>query len=94
MAEVTGAWIRRPTVVVAKITTGDHSERTDGGQRARLGAAQRGLAVPVPNHLAVQSARQVQASREWLARVGGARALVTLALSPASLVASITAALV
>ncbi len=32
--QVPGAWIGRPIALVPKITTGDNSERTCGGQRA------------------------------------------------------------
>ena len=39
MPEVAGPWVGRPVVVVPEITTGDHSKRTDGRQRARLRAA-------------------------------------------------------
>ncbi|MBM4194675.1 MAG: hypothetical protein FJ202_09905 [Gemmatimonadetes bacterium] len=51
VAKVTGAWVRRSAGVVREITTGDHSEGSDGGQRSRLRAAQRVLAVAVPYQL-------------------------------------------
>src|SRR5262249_25495517 len=54
--QVTGAGIERPVVVVAEITTGDHSEGTDGRQRPRFRAAERVLAIPVANDLALEAA--------------------------------------
>jgi len=36
VAEVAGARIGRSIVVLAKVTTGDHSKRTNGRQRAGL----------------------------------------------------------
>ena len=39
MSEVARPWIGRAIVVVPEITTGDHSKRADGRERARLGSA-------------------------------------------------------
>ena len=39
VSQVARAWIGGAAVVVAQITTGDHSECTDGRERARFGAA-------------------------------------------------------
>ena len=64
-------------MVVAEITTGDHSKRADGRERPRFRAAQRVLAIAVANDLALESARQIEVAREGLARVvadGRARA--------------------
>lgn len=79
--------------MVPEITTGDHSERSDRGQRPRLGATQHVLAIAVPHQLALQAARQVQVMREHLAWIGIARPFVPFTLWPARIVASITAVL-
>jgi hypothetical protein len=84
MAEVTGAWIGRPTVVVAKITTGDHSERTDRRERARLGTAQRVLAIAVAYQLAFWTAGQMDVARERVARL--AVPPLSIAVTPARIV--------
>lgn len=47
----------------------------------------------MPHDLTLQSVRQVQVTRERLAGIGVARTLVPVALGPARVVASITAAL-
>ena len=62
VSQVAGAWISRAAVVVSEITTGDHSERTNGRERARFGAAQGVFAIAVANELALWSARQVNMS--------------------------------
>ena len=59
VSKVAGSWISRAAVVVAEITTGDHSERTNGRERSRFGAAQGVLAITVANELALWPARQV-----------------------------------
>ena len=56
-------------MVVSEITTGDHSECTDGRQRAHLRAAQRVFAIAVANDLAIEPARQVEFPREHVSRV-------------------------
>jgi len=93
VAEVTGTWIDRAIVMVAEVTTGDHSKRADRGQRARLRPPQRVFAVAVAHELAFRSARQVQMSGEHLTRVGVARASFAITLRPAGIVSNITAAL-
>jgi len=80
--------------VVPEITTGDHSKRTDGCQRARLRATQRVLAVAVPHQLTFLSARQVEVPCEHLPRIGIAHPLLAVAVRPSSVVAGIAAALV
>src|SRR5262249_32919334 len=57
--QVTGSGIERPVVVVAEITTGGYSERTDGRERTRFRAAKRVLTIPVANDFALESARQI-----------------------------------
>ena len=49
VSQVAGPWISRATVVVAEITTGDNSERTNGCECSRFGAAQGVLAITVAN---------------------------------------------
>jgi hypothetical protein len=50
--QVARPWISRAPIVVAEITTGDHSERADGRERSRFRAAQRVLAIAIVNQLA------------------------------------------
>jgi hypothetical protein len=56
--QVARTWIGGVAVVVAEITTGDHSECADGRKRSRFGAAQGVLAIAVVNELAVSPARK------------------------------------
>ncbi|MBI4486535.1 MAG: hypothetical protein HY655_11045 [Acidobacteria bacterium] len=49
--------------------------------------------LAVPHQLAFQTARQVQVTREYLARIDVTRALGAFTLRPARVVAAITAAL-
>src|SRR5258708_38704215 len=78
-------------MVISEITTGDHSNRTDGRQRARLRAAQRVLAIAVAHHLSLQPARQVEIARERLARIERALRRLALAFRPTCIVAWIVA---
>jgi hypothetical protein len=55
-------------IMVSQVTTGDHSERADGGQRARLGTTKGVLAVAVEHPLALRSSRQADVTREGVAR--------------------------
>ena len=92
MSKIAGAWIGWAIVMISEITTGDHSKRTDGRERPRLGAAQGVLAVTVAHDLPLESARQLEIARERLARIERAVACVALAIRPASIVAGISAA--
>jgi hypothetical protein len=69
-------------VVVAQITTGDHSKGTDGRKDSRFGTAQGVFLVSVAHDLPVGSMGQVQVTRERVARViSVARVMVPLAPS-------------
>jgi hypothetical protein len=48
--------ISRAPIVVAEITTGDHSECANGRERSRFGAAQCVLAISIVNQFALASA--------------------------------------
>jgi hypothetical protein len=69
VAKVARSRISGTIVVVSEITTGDHSKRPDRCERARFRAAQFVLAISVTNDLAIASSRQVEVTREDLARV-------------------------
>jgi hypothetical protein len=90
--EVTGTRIRHPTVVVSKVTTGDHSKGADGGQRARFRAAEHVLAIAVTNQLSLESTRQVEMPREWVAGLAIALAGVAVACAPARIRRAVAAA--
>ncbi len=68
VTQVATADIRRPVQVVVEITTGDHPERTNGRERARLGSPQRVLATAVAHDLAIGSARKVHVPFEHVTR--------------------------
>ena len=94
-------WRRSPertsaglAVVVAEVTTGDHSEGADGRERARLGAAQGVLAIAVANQLALGSTRQVDVTRERVARLTVTLSIVAVAGVPAGIVSGGAAVLV
>jgi hypothetical protein len=76
-------------VSITEITTGDHSKRADGRERARLGTAQCVFTIAVPYDFAVQPARQIEITRERLARIEGAIRRLAVAIRPARLVAGI-----
>jgi hypothetical protein len=76
--------------MVSQVTTGDHSERANGGQGARFGAPQRVLAIAVTNELALRSARQVYVPREGVTRLVIALSSVAVALSPAGVVIAVS----
>ena len=80
--------------MVAEVTTGDHSEGADPGQRARLRPAQRVLASAIANPLAFGAAGQVDVSRKDVARLSVTPITVTVADVPAGIVARGAAALV
>src|SRR5919106_1896966 len=66
VSQVTRPGISRAPIVVAEITTGDHSECTNGRQRPGFGAAQGVFAIAVVHELALWSARQVNMSAECI----------------------------
>jgi hypothetical protein len=71
--------------VVSEITTGDHSECTDGRERPGFGAAQGVFAIAIVNDLALASAWQVDVARERVPDVGIAFARVAVAVGPAGI---------
>jgi len=89
MSQIARAWIERPVVLVAEITTGDHPKGTDGRESPRLGSSERVLAISNASDLALRSARQVQVSCEDLARV-----VPAVSLGPTRIVARIVTILV
>lgn len=56
VAEVARTRVGRTAVVVAEITTGDHSERADRRERSRFRAAEGVLPISIVNRLATASA--------------------------------------
>jgi hypothetical protein len=90
VSQVARAWISRAAVVVAEITTGDHSERANGRERSRFGAAQRVLAIAIVNQLAVASAWQVNVAHERVPDLGIAFARVAVAVGPAGIVIALS----
>jgi hypothetical protein len=90
MSKIARAWIGRTIVMISEITTGDHSKRTDGGERPRLRAAQGVLAIAVADDLSLRSTRQFQIAREWLARIDRAVSCVALAFGPPRIVTRIS----
>jgi hypothetical protein len=88
VSQVTRPGISRAPIVVSEITTGDHSECTNGRERPGFGAAQGVLAIAVVNELALWSARQVNMSAECIrglaiaVSVGPARIVVAIPSVP------------
>jgi hypothetical protein len=70
MPEVTRARVKRTAFAVAQIACGDHAERADRRQRARLGTAQPVLAIAENDTRAIRTARQIDVPDEhvtWIA---------------------------
>jgi hypothetical protein len=84
--QVAGAWISGAAIVVAEITTGDHSERANGRERSRFGAAQRVLAISIVHQLALWPARQVNMSAERVPDLAVAFSIVAISVGPAGIV--------
>jgi hypothetical protein len=80
--------------VVPEITTGDHSERTDGRERSGFGAAQGVFAIAVVNELALRPARQVNMSAECVSDLWIAFSIVASAVSPARIAVAVPAVLI
>jgi hypothetical protein len=89
VSQVAGPWIGRAPIVVSEITTGDHSECTNGRERPRFGAAQRVFAIAVVNELALWSARQVNMSAEGIPDLAIAFSIVAISVRPAGIVIAI-----
>jgi hypothetical protein len=87
--QVAGPWISRAPIVVSEITTGDHSECTDGRERPGLGTAQGVLAIVIVHELALWSARQVNMSAECIRDVAIAFSIVAISVGPAGIVVAI-----
>lgn len=92
MSQVAGPWISRAPIVISEITTGDHSECTNGRERPRLGAAQGVLALAVVKELARRPARQVNMSAECIRNLAIAFSIVAISVGPAGIVTAIVVA--
>jgi hypothetical protein len=68
--------------------TGDHSKGADGGQGPRLRTAKRVLAIAVTHQLAICPAREVQLTREDVARIVVARPFVAVTFRRVSTLAT------
>jgi hypothetical protein len=88
--QVAGPWISRAPIVVSEITTGDHSECTDGRERPRFGTAQGVLAIAVMNQFALWSTWQVNVAGEWIRDLAIAFSIVAVAVGPAGIVIAVT----
>ena len=89
VSQVAGSWISRAPIVVSEITTGDHSERTNGRERPGFGAAQGVFAIAVVHELALASARQVNMSAERIRDIAIAFSIVAISVGPAGIVIAI-----
>jgi hypothetical protein len=87
--QVAGAWISRAAVVVAEIATGDHSERANGREGSRFGAAQRVVAISVVNQLAIAPAGQVNMARERVPDFAIAFSRVAVSVGPAGIMVAV-----
>jgi hypothetical protein len=85
MSQVAGPWISGADVVVAEITTGDHSERANGRERSGFGAAKRVLAIAVMNQFAFWSTWQVNVTGECIRDLAIALSIVALSVGPAGI---------
>jgi hypothetical protein len=88
--QVARPWISRAPIVVSEITTGDHSECTDGRERPRFGTAQGVLAIAVMNELALAPTRQVNVSCECVSALTIALSIVAVAVGPAGIVIAVS----
>src|SRR5919106_4838261 len=86
VSQVARPGIRRASIVVSEITTGDHSERTNGRERPGFGAAQGVFAIAVVNELALWSARQVNMSAECIRDLAVAFSIVAISVGPSGIV--------
>jgi hypothetical protein len=94
VSQVAGPWIGRAPIVVSKITTGDHSEGTNGRERPGFGAAQGVFAIAVVNEFTLWSARQVNLSAECIRDLATAFSIVAIAVSPARIAVAIPSVLI
>jgi hypothetical protein len=89
MPQIARARIERSIVLVAEITTGDHSKGTDRRECPRLRTAERVLAIAIAHELAFVSAREIQITRKDITRI-----VAALALRPARIAAGSTSILI
>jgi hypothetical protein len=90
VSQVAGPWISRASIMVPKITTGDHSECANGRERPGFGAAQRVLAIAVVHRLALWSPRQVNMSAECIRDLAIAFSIVAISVGPSGIVIALT----
>jgi hypothetical protein len=94
VSQVAGPWISRAPIMVSEITTGDHSECTNGREHPRFGTAQGVFAIAVVNELALRPARQVHVAREPVAGLSIAFTTVAIAVDPAGIVVAVSRVLI
>jgi hypothetical protein len=87
--EVAGTWICWTIVMIAEVTTGDHSKRAEGRQRTRLRAAQCVLTLALAHDLSLNAARQVEVARERPTRIERAVRRLAIPFRPTYLIARI-----
>ena len=69
MPNVGRSIVRCGVVVVTKLTRRHYSERSDSGQGASFGAAQRIVAIALANDLSVWSSRKIYVKHERVTRI-------------------------
>jgi hypothetical protein len=94
VSQVAGPWISRAPIVVSEITTGDHSECTNGRECPGFGAAQGVFAIAVVNELALWSASQVNMSAECIRDLAIAFSIVAISVSPARIAVAVPPVLI
>jgi hypothetical protein len=92
--QVAGPWISRAPIVISEITTGDHSECTNGRERPGFRAAQGVFAIAVVNELALWSARQVNVAHECVWDVAIALSIVAISVGPAGIGVAVSRVLI
>lgn len=94
MPKVAGAWISRAAVVVAQITTGDHSKRANRRERSRFRPAEGVLAIAVANQLALWSTRQAQVACKRVPGLPIGLTTVAIAVRPTRIVVAASPVLI
>ncbi|MBI1873313.1 MAG: hypothetical protein HYS05_05395 [Acidobacteria bacterium] len=89
MPKISDVRICCAAVVIAEITTGDHSKRPDARERTGLGAAQCVLAIAIPYELPLQSTWQIEVARERFSRIEHALRRLAVAIGPARIIARV-----
>jgi hypothetical protein len=90
VSQVARPGISRAAIVVSEITTGDHSECTNGRERPGFGTAQGVLAIAVMNQLAIAPARQVNVSCECNTAFTIASSIVAISIGPAGILIAVS----